>query len=462
MSDTNDGADGDSIPAVYAFWHWQMHWQVGLGISVGLFLGGLSGLYFSEAEAGSRLDLALYDLFGSLFMQALKMLIVPIVATSIVTAMAGVGRQAGFARMGGKTVLFYLASSLIAILIGLTLVNLIQPGAHVAISLDEASEAVARTGSVEEANLAKLREHTAGRGAGDMLHILKELVPVNIVASAARNQMLGIIMVSLLFGFFMAQLEGRRFEVMRDFWEGSYEVVMKMTFLVLRFLPLGVGCLIAKTAAETIASGHVLERLSQLALFAVTVLIALGLHAFLVMPLVLSLIARTNPLRHLGAMSPALLTAFSTASSGATLPLTMECVEHRAGVSKRVSSFVLPLGATINMDGTALYECVAVLFLAQLAGIHLSAADQFVVVVLALLTSIGVAGIPSASLVAIVIILNAVNLRLPAGQHIPEAALALVLIFDRLLDMCRTSVNVWGDSCAAVTIAHTEGETSPS
>ncbi len=439
--------------------HWQVLFGIGMGLVAGYFSGGgLSDQVMGRSAIAARFDMAVYDLFGSLFMQALKMLIIPIVTTSIVTAMAGLGDRPGFARMGGKTLAFYMGTSLIAILIGLSLVNWIQPGIHADITLAEVEQSVRSEGSAEYGQLGDLRAKTRGRSTGDILNVFKELVPKNIVEAASQNKMLGIILVSLLFGYFMTRLEGRQREVMTDFWEGAYKVVIQITFLVLRFLPLGVGCLIATTVANTVADDLLLERLQQLGLFAVTVLLALGIHMFVVMPLILKFVARVSPLRQFSAMGPALLTAFSTASSSATLPLTMNCVEKEVGVSKRVSSFVLPLGATINMDGTALYECVAVLFLAQLAGIEIDAAGQFLIVLLALLTSIGVAGIPSASLVAIVIILNAVNARLPMGQTIPESALAIILIFDRLLDMCRTAVNVFGDSCCATTIARSEAE----
>jgi len=450
-------------PSRFAFWHWPMHWQVGVGIAIGIIMGAVSGGVLSNTRPTSgvldtRLDMTLYDLFGSLFMQALKLLIVPIVTTSIVTAMASIGRQSGFARLGLKTLAFYLTTSLIAILIGLALVNAIEPGKRTSISLDEVARAVTAQGSAEQAKLSELQAHAQRSDTADILQVFKDLIPTNLMEAAAQNQMLGIIVASMLFGFFTSHLEGHQREIIVVFWEATYAVVMKMTFLVLRILPVGVGCLIATTVAHTVADGNLLERISQLGIFTTTVLLGLAIHIFIVMPLLLVVFARIHPLPHFRAMEPALLTAFSTASSSATLPVTIECLEENAGVSKRVCSFVLPLGATINMDGTALYECVAVIFLAQLAGIHLGATDQFLIVLLALLTSVGVAGIPSASLVAILIILHAVNARLPGGQHIPEAALALILIFDRILDMCRTAVNVFGDSCAAVIIASSEGE----
>lgn len=472
-SDPSPAADGAATPAaaapaaseapapVWAVWRWKLHWQVLLGIVVGLAVGTLSGGPLAPADPGAlagRWDLQLYDLVGGMFMNGLKMIVVPLVAVSIITAMAAIGEQQGFARLGGKTLLFYMASSLVAILIGLGMVNAVAPGEGAGISAADAASAVAAGGSAEAKKMAFLQERTAGRSAKDTINVIKEIVPSNVVRAAADMKMLGVIFFSLLFGYFIGRLEGDKRHVMETFWAGINDVVLDITMLVLRFLPLGVLFLIAKTTATTVADGNALARIGQLAWFALTVLLALGLHAFVVMPLVLAFVARVNPLDHYRAMFPALLGAFSTASSSATLPLTMQCVQHRAGASKRVTCFVLPLGATVNMDGTALYECVAVMFLAQLCGVELTVATQFMVVALALLTSIGVAGIPSASLVAIVIILNAVNAGLPAGQQIPAHALALILVFDRLLDMCRTAVNVFGDSVAAVTIARSEGE----
>jgi len=224
-----------------------------------------------------------------------------------------------------------------------------------------------------------------------------------------------------------------------------FEVMMKITDLVMKFAPLGVFALVTKVVAST-----GLEPFRHLAAFFVTVVLALGLHFAVVLPLILRFVAGVNPLRHYRAMAPALLTAFSTSSSSATLPVTMECVEKNAGVSNRTTSFVLPLGATVNMDGTALYECVAAMFIAQAYGLDLGFAQQFTVVFVALMTSIGVAGIPSASLVAIAIILAAIGL--------PAEGIGLILAVDRVLDMARTAVNVFSDSCGAVVIGRLEGE----
>lgn len=217
----------------------------------------------------------------------------------------------------------------------------------------------------------------------------------------------------------------------------------------MKFAPLGVFGLVAAVVTDT-GAGQFLTLMETLGWFFLSVILALSIHMFVVMPLILRFVAGVNPLRHYRAMAPALLTAFSTASSSATLPLTIECVEKNAGVSNRTSSFVLPLGSTVNMDGTALYECVAAMFIAQAYGLDLSFTQQFVIVLLALLTSIGVAGIPSASLVAITIILGYIGL--------PAEGIALIFVVDRILDMCRTAVNIFSDSCGAVTIGKLEGE----
>lgn len=431
-----------------------LHWQVLIGILLGCFLG-----YLSSTAESEGFEIQLYSLFGGLFMNGLKMLVVPLVMFSIISSMAALGQQQGFARMGFKTLLFYTCTSLFAILIGLVMVNTMEPGKKSGVTAEEASQAVATKDSHESKKMALLNKRTEGKDNSTLLNVFKELVPKNIIDAMAKQKMLGIIVFSLLLGYLITQIDDKYRILLTDFFEAMYQVMIKMTFVVLNFLPFGVMFLIAKTSYETFAAGHVLERLAQLSVFAITVLIALGLHAFVVLPAMLMFVAKVNPIKHFKAVGQALLTAFSTASSASTLPMTINCVENNVGVSKRVSGFVLPVGATVNMDGTALYECVAVMFLAQLCGIQLSGDAQFTIVLLALLTSIGVAGVPSASLVAIVIILNAVNDMLPAGQHIPAEALALILIFDRLLDMCRTTLNVLGDTVGTTIIAKSEGET---
>lgn len=243
----------------------------------------------------------------------------------------------------------------------------------------------------------------------------------------------------------MTHLQHDYAEPLFKFWNGVFHVMMHMTEFIMKFAPIGVFALIAGVIAET---GFAAAR--PLANFALAVLAALLLHSLITLPLLLRFIGRVKPFATMRAMSPALLTAFSTSSSSATLPVTMDTIEEKVGVSNSVSSFVLPLGATVNMNGTALYECAAAIFLAQAYGLELSFGVQFTIVTIALVTSIGVAGVPSASLVAIAIILAAVGL--------PVEAIGVLMVFDRVLDMCRTSVNVWGDACCATIIARLRGE----
>jgi proton glutamate symport protein len=378
-----------------------------------------------------------YSFAGSLFLQALKMLIVPLILSSIITGVVTAGDSGAMGRLGSKTLLYYLTTSALAILVGLMLVNGIAPGI---VNGTPAKEILAFSGDA-----ADVAARVQGHGVGDVAEIFLRMVPTNIVAAAANGQMLGLIFFGLLFGYFMSRIEGSPARVLREFWQGVFAVMMRMTDWVMRFAPIGVFALVARVVASTGIAAFM-----PLLSFFLTVLAALAIHFFVTLPLILLLVGRVNPLRHYQAMVPALLTAFSTASSSATLPVTMDCVENRAGVSNRTSSFVLPLGATVNMDGTALYECVAAMFIAQAYGVHLGFAEQFSVVLLALLTSVGVAGIPAASLVAISIILTAVGL--------PLEGIGLILAVDRVLDMCRTSVNVFSDSCGAVLVGRLEGE----
>ena len=375
-------------------------------------------------------------------MNALKMIIIPLIVSSIIVGVAGIGGQDGLARMGGRTILYYATTSLFAILIGLFFVNILTPGiidgqpAQQVLGLDVAQAEIAA---------AKVAE----RGVGDIANVFLDMVPKNIAAAAVNGQLLGLIFFSILFGYFMTKIQEAYAEAQYNFWQGILEVMMKITDVVMKFAPIGVFALVAKVIAGMNAD-EMLSLASTLGWFSLSVLLALLTHVLVVLPLMLKYIAKVSPIRHFQAVSPALLTAFSTASSSATLPLTMECVEKNAGVSNKTTSFVLPMGATVNMDGTALYECVAAMFIAQAYGIELSFTVQFTVVLVALLTSIGVAGIPAASLVAITIILGVIGL--------PVEALGLILAVDRILDMFRTSVNVFSDSCGAVIIGRLEGE----
>ena len=410
-----------------------LHWQ----ILIALFLAVITGLLLDPAFSVFGISfLSVLVFFGTLFLNALKMLIVPLVMASIICGMMTLGGDT-LGRLGAKTILYYATTSLVAILIGLFFVNLFQPGI---VDGEPARHIIGLSSETDE-----VMTKVSGRGASDIAEVLLRMIPPNIVTAAANGQMLGLIFFSLLFGYFVSRLDGSPAQIQKDFWQGLLNIMMMMTDLIMKFAPIGVYALVTKVI---IVSG--IDAFEPLALFFLTVILALGTHLLLFLPAILRYLARVSPTKHFKAMLPALLTAFSTSSSSATLPITIDCVENRAGVSNQVSGFTLPLGATINMDGTALYECVAAMFIAQAYGISLDISTQFTIVLVALLTSIGVAGIPSASLVAITIILAAIGL--------PLEAIGLILVVDRVLDMCRTSVNVFSDSCAAVTIARLEGE----
>jgi Na+/H+-dicarboxylate symporter len=410
-----------------------LHWQIFIAIVLAALAGYLGGRELTLLGVPAY---EAYDFLGTLFLNALKMIIVPLVVSTIITGIGGIGSEAGFGRLGAKTILFYAFTSLSAIVTGLVLVNLTMPG-----FAGGGSFALEHDGEELSQALAAVE----GRGARDIVDIFVRMVPSNVVAAAVEGDMLGLIFFSLLFGFFMMRIGNGNAELIRRFWQAVADTMMAITMWVMKFAPLGVFGLVAKTVADTGFAAF-----QPLLLFFVTVLLALGFHAFVTLPLLVKFVGRVSPARFYRGVAPAMLTAFSTASSSATLPLSMECVEKNVGVSNRVSSFVLPLGATVNMDGTALYECVAAMFIAQAYGIHLDFTAQFTIVLLALMTSIGVAGIPAASLVAISIILGAVGL--------PLEGIGLLLVTDRILDMLRTSVNVLGDCSGAVVLAALEGE----
>ena len=412
----------------------KLHWQILIAILLAVAAGSLAG---ETAAIGPVPLVDAFDFVGTLFINALKMLIVPLITSSIIVGVAGIGSSGNLGKLGGKTLLFYALTTLLAILVGLVLVNIVRPGI---VDGEPARELLAL-----DSDAGQLSDSIADRGVGDVVDIFLRMVPPNIVAAAAGGEMLGIIFFCLLFGYFMTRMDHSIAEPLFRFWSGVFQVMMRMTEWVMMFAPIGVFGLVARVVART---GF--DAAAPLITFALVVLAALAVHVVVTLSLFLAFVGRVSPLAMFRTVAPAMLTAFSTASSSATLPITMECVEKGAGVSNRVSSFVLPLGATVNMNGTALYECMAAMFLAQAYGLELGFGVQFSIVVIALVTSIGVAGIPSASLVAIAIILAAVGL--------PVEAIGVLFVFDRILDMARTSVNVFGDACCAVIVARLEGE----
>ncbi len=397
----------------------KLHWQ----ILIALLIAVLYGLFFTEY-------VGYVSWMGDLFLRALKMIIVPLILTSIISGVANIGDAHNLGRLGLKTFAYYITTSFFAILTGLILVNIIQPGVGADLGLKSEVPELAAT-------------------SGDLGDIIMRMVPSNIFDALASADMLAIIFFSILIGFFITRVSEKYKLMFTDFFNGSFEVMMKLTNFVIKFTPLGILGIVAAVVAEQ--ADNLMNLVGRLGMYMAAVLIGLVFHAFVTLPIILRLVAKVKPWLHGRAMSAPLLTAFSTSSSSATLPLTLHAVENNSGVSNKITSFVLPLGATVNMDGTALYECVAAMFIAQAYGVELGFLMQMVVVITALLASIGAAGIPMAGLVMISVILSAVGL--------PLEGVGLILAVDRFLDMCRTTVNVWSDSCGAVTIAKTEGET---
>ncbi|GAB4298750.1 MAG: dicarboxylate/amino acid:cation symporter [Ignavibacteriaceae bacterium] len=399
----------------------ELHWQ----IFIALILAILFGLFFPAS-------VEYITWMGELFLRALKMIIVPLILTSIISGVANIGSAQSLGKLGIKTILYYMTTSLMAIFVGLILVNLLQPGVGADLGLQR---------EVEGINLV----------SDSLGNILLRMVPENIFEALVSADMLAIIFFSILTGFFITRINEVYKEKLVDLFNAGFEVMMGLTSFIIRFTPLGIFGIVAGVVAEQASDREALFGIIQrLGIYMSAVLGGLFIHATITLPFLLRVIGKIKPIKHFKAMTTPLLTAFSTSSSSATLPLTMEAVEHNSGVSNKVTSFVLPLGATINMDGTALYECVAAMFIAQAYGIELGFLQQMIVVFTALLASIGAAGIPMAGLVMISVVLSAVGL--------PLEGVGLILAVDRILDMCRTTVNVWSDSCGAAIIAHTEGE----
>jgi len=418
--------------------HWWILIGMGAGALVGLWLHRVYGLAGLEGESLNQAVRTLeatgvYQALAGLstiFLKLLKMIVIPLVFFSLISGMLGMGDLARLGRLGMRTFFLYIGTSLLAIVTGLVLVNTIRPGVGFDIPIP--------TAPVEHSIPSSFWE------------VLSNMVPDNIVAAAARFDLIGVILFALLFGAFMLTLRGERKDLLVRFMDACSEVMMNMTRFILALAPVGIAALIAKLVAVT---GW--EIFWKMRWYVLTVFAALGTHVLITLPVLIRLFTRRNPYRFFRIMSPALLTGFSTASSSGTLGVTLERAEHGAGISNRIASFVLPLGATVNMDGTALYEIVTVLFIAQVhAGVDpafsIGLGQQLLIVFLGLAVSIGAAGIPHAGLVMMVIILQAVGL--------PIEYTGIIWAVDRVLDMCRTSVNITSDSSIALIVAHGEGE----
>ncbi len=384
----------------------------------GFILGIIAGTVLGEGIIPYVKPLA------NIFLRLLRMAIIPLVITSIISAVVQVGSAHGLGRIGLRTFAYYLMTSILAIITGQTLVNIFKPGAGAEIGLEADPESIE---AIEQ-------------GLGD---ILLNIIPENPIHAMASGDVLPVIFFSILFGFFITKLKTEQRDLLKNVFDAAFEAMLKMTTFIIWSAPLGVFGIIAEIVAETGFTAF-----KSLGFYFIIVLAGLAIHMFITLPLLLRTLGRLSPVKHYRGMLPALLTAFSTCSTIVTLPLTMKAVTEESGASKRAAGFVLPIGATMNMDGTALYECVATIFIAQVYGFDLNLTAQLTVAVTAVLASIGAASIPMSGMVMMSIILSAVGL--------PLEGVAIILAVDRILDMFRTTVNVFSDSCGAVIISRFE------
>ena len=400
-------------------------------IILSLFLGLITGSILTKSSTLFGFNVyEIVDISGQVFLNALKMIVIPLIMSSLIFNIAKFENVEGLSLISIKTVLFYILSSFVAILIGITIVNLVSPG------LSEGIGAGSLLGLNNKSEIDLIinsqNEYTLGS-------FFLKIFSGNIFTSIASGKMLFIILFSILIGISIRSIKSKSMDVIKDFWEGTYLIFIKIMYLILFFTPFGIFFLVTKASMSFEAESYVI-----LSKFFLTVISSLMIHMFVFYSLIL-MIFKVNVIEHFKGVSQALLMAFSTSSSVATIPVTLRCLIEKLNYKEDKVNFIIPIGATINMDGTALFECVVVIFIAQLYGVDLSFIEQLLILLLALITSIGVAGIPSASFVAIIVILGAVGL--------PFEAVGIIIGIDRLLDMLRTSVNVYGDTCCVSVVA---------
>ncbi len=384
------------------------------GIVVGAFCGWFFG---KEMEAVAWL--------GEMFLDTLKMLVIPLIVSSMIVGISGLGDIRKVGQTGLITLVYFTVTTAISVTLGLIVVNLMQPGKGLDLTVSEIPEKV------------------AGKEAVGITDILQTFVSPNLIDSMARMEILPIIVFSLIFGGVLTTL-GDRGKPVIGFFDGMNEAIMKIVHLVMYVAPVGVFALISSKLGAAGGGELFLIEVMKIGKYTLTVIVGLLIHAVVVLPLILFVVTGRNPLLYLKNVTAALTTAFSTASSSATLPVTIECAEEKNKVSRKASLFVLPLGATVNMDGTALYESVAAIFIAQMAGIHLGFGEQVIVFLTATLAAVGAAGIPEAGLITMVMVLQSVGL--------PLEGIGMLLSIDWFLDRCRTTTNVWGDSVGAAVV----------
>jgi len=413
-----------------------LHWK----ILIGMGLGVLFGLLLSFVPMGTQFIGNYIKPFGTIFINLLKLIAVPLILASLIKGISDLKDISKLSQMGGRTIVTYLLTTLIAVTIGLILVNLIQPGKSISVETrNELVEAYATDTQEKQAAAAKQRE-------SGPLQAIVDVVPSNIFLAASNNRnMLQVIFFALFFGIGMILLPGKKVKPVKKFFDSFNSIILKLIDLIMLAAPYGVFALLAALVVEAPS----LELFQALALYAITLL--LGLATMIVVYIIIvRLFTKRKTSFFMRGIAPAQLLAFSTSSSAATLPVTMECVEDNLGVDEEVASFVLPIGATINMDGTSVYQGVAAVFIAQAFGLDLSLSAQLGIVFTATLASIGTAAVPSAGIVMLVIVL--------AQAGIPEAGLALIFAIDRPLDMCRTIVNVTGDAAVSMIVGKSIGK----
>ena len=420
----------------------ELHWKIIIGLALGLLFGMLAatqgwGVFVSNWISP----------FGKIFINLLKLIAVPLVLSSLITGVASLSDLKKLSRIGGRTISIYIATTAVAVTIGLLSVNMLQPGSTVP---EDMKSKLQDTYQSSVSGRVEAAEEVKDRSA---LQPIVDMVPSNFFSSASNNRnMLQVVFVAIIIGIALIQINKNKAKPVLDFFEGINELVIKLVDNIMLMAPYGVFALIADTITSIAGNNinNVLELLGALGFYMFAVIIGLLLQTLITYTIVLKLFSKMPLKKFYQGLAPAQLLAFSTSSSGATLPVTMERCEEKLGVSEEVSSFVLPLGATINMDGTALYQAVAAVFIAQTLGMDLTLGAQLTIVLTAVLASIGTAAVPGAGVIMLVIILEAIS--------VPSAGIALILGVDRILDMLRTVTNVTGDASVAVAVASSEGE----
>ncbi|MEC9026483.1 MAG: dicarboxylate/amino acid:cation symporter [Candidatus Neomarinimicrobiota bacterium] len=423
----------------------QLHWQIIIGLLLGLVFGIISAI-----AGWGQFTTDWIAPFGTIFIRLLKFIAVPLVLTSLITGIASLSDLRKLSRIGGKTISIYIVTTAISVTIGLVIVNLLQPGNKVPYEMQTKLQETYEQDATYRADSA---QKVKQRGP---LQLFIDMVPSNFFEAASNNRnMLQIVFISILIGIGLVQIPKNKSKPVLDIFGGLNDVIIKLVDIIMLIAPLGVFSLIAQTINKVAGNNpeQVAELLGALGFYMLSVIAGLILHLSITYTALLKLYVKMPLKTFFTGIGPAQLLAFSTSSSGATLPVTMERCEDELGVSEEVSSFVLPLGATINMDGTALYQAVAAVFISQAIGLELSLLDQLTIVLTTVLASIGTAAVPGAGIIMLVIILEAIG--------VPSTGIALILGVDRILDMLRTVINVTGDATIAITIASSEGQLGP-